>query len=62
MKKAPYLGVMVIAAFASIISGVQIDSAHADANNLNTLWLVLTIVFGVTALGSLYLATKTPKV
>ncbi len=62
IQKRWLLGSMVVLAFGSIISAVQIDSYRSDLNNLNPLWYILTIVFGVLALGFLYLATKTPKV
>jgi len=61
MKKAPYLGVMVIAAFISFISAMQIDSAFSDERKLNTVFLIGSILFGLLAIGALIGATKTPK-
>lgn len=61
MKKAPYLGIMVIAAFVSAICGFQIDSAFADRYNLNTVFLLGSILFGLVAIGALIGAAKTPK-
>jgi len=61
MKKSPYLGIMVAAAFISAICGFQIDSAFADEYNLNTVFLVATILFGLVAIGALIGAAKTPK-
>jgi FtsH-binding integral membrane protein len=61
-SKKWYLGAMVILAFVAFICGVQIDSAKADANNLNQLYLWVTIGCGAASLLFLYLAAKTPKV
>jgi len=61
MKKAPYLAVMVIAAFISFISAVHIDSAFGDKYNLNNVFLIGSILFGLVAIGALIGATKTPK-
>lgn len=46
--------VMAIAAFASFISFIQINSAWADAHNFNTGWLVIGIVTALVAIGCLY--------
>lgn len=53
-----YIGA-VAAAFISIISFFQIDSARADKNNLNGFWLVVGIVFIVGAAVLLYKANDT---
>ena len=60
MKKKPYLGLMVVAAFGCFLSAMQIDSYQADLHHTNTLWWVVTIVCGLVAVGSLVLAIKTP--
>ncbi len=54
-----WFGFMVIAAFVSIISFFQINSAWADEHNFNGKWLVIGIVFALVAIFSLYKANKT---
>jgi len=61
IQKRWYLGAIVALAFLSFISGAQIDSARADANNLNTLYWILCPLFAVAAFVFIYLASKTPK-
>lgn len=41
---------MVITAFVSFISFIQIGSAWADKNNFNTWWTVIGIVFALAAI------------
>lgn len=55
----PWYGFMVIAAFISIISFFQINSAWADKHSFNGKWLVIGIVFALVAIGCLYKANKT---
>lgn len=58
MKNKPYLGAMVISAFISFISAMQIDSAHTDGTKLNVLYYTATIAFGLVAIVAGYLAYK----
>jgi len=57
----PWFGFMVIAAFVSVISFFQINSAWADEHNFNGKWLVIGIVFALAAVGCLYKAKTTSK-
>lgn len=45
---------MVATAFISVIGFFQINSAWADANNFNTGWLLIGIIFGLAACFCLY--------
>lgn len=49
---------LVVFAFASFISFIQINSAWADANNFNTGWLIIGIVTGLVAIGCLIKVAK----
>jgi hypothetical protein len=55
-----WFGLMVVFAFASVISFFQIDSYWADQNNFNGLigWLGIGIIFGVVAI---FCLTKVAK-
>lgn len=46
--------IMVATAFISVIGFFQINSAWADANNFNTGWLLIGIIFGLAACFCLY--------
>lgn len=50
--------VVIIAAFASVISFFQINSAWADKHHFNTGWLVIGIVAGIVAIISLIKVVK----
>lgn len=50
--------VLVIAAFASVISFFQVNSAWADAHNFNTGWIVIGVVTGLVAIGCLIKVAK----
>lgn len=52
MSTKSWFGLMVVFAFASVISFFQIDSAWADANKLNGVFgfLGLGILFGLVAI------------
>lgn len=56
MKKKPYLGIMVVAAFVSVGTFFSIN-----ADNGETWKWVLGIGAGVIAIGALVLAILTPK-
>jgi hypothetical protein len=57
----PWFTGMVITAFISFISFIQVNSAWADAHNFNGFfgWLGIGIVFGLTAIFCLYKVVKT---
>lgn len=45
---------MVLSAFASVISFFQVDSYFADTHNFNTVFIVAGVVLGLVAIYSLY--------
>jgi hypothetical protein len=49
MTTGKAFGFMVLFAFAAFLSFVQIDSAHADANDLNGLYIGATAFFALLA-------------
>ncbi len=55
----PYYGFMVVAAFASIISFFQVNSAFADKHHINWLWIVLGVVFALVFVYFGWKANKT---
>lgn len=57
----PWFGLMVIAAFLSVISFFQVNSYWADTHNFNTGWKVIGGVLGLLACGFLYKAKTTSK-
>lgn len=57
--KNPWYIAMAVAAFISVVSFFQINSAWADANNFNTWWTVIGVVFGVATIFFGYKANKT---
>lgn len=48
----------VVLAFASLIAGVQIDSAHADKYHINWLYWVLCPLFGILTVYAIYRLIK----
>jgi len=58
MTVAKWYTVLVIAAFASVISFFNINSAFADAHKVNGLFKIAGIIFGLVAAYSYYMANK----
>lgn len=51
--------ILVVAAFLSVISFFQINSAWADAHNFNTGFILIGIVLALVAIGCLVKVAKT---
>jgi len=58
MTVKKWFTVLVIAAFASVISFFQINSYFADTHKLNGVFKIAGIVFGIIAAYSYYRANK----
>ena len=61
MKVQNWFIIMTVLAFMSFISFLQIDSAYADDNNLNSTFLNIGVVSAVLAALALFMANQSQK-